>query len=31
MMLRRLANATVPYENYMEADIEIGRIRPSSK
>ena len=31
MMLRRLANAPVPYENYMEADIEIGRIRPGLK
>lgn len=30
-MLRRLANEPVPYENYMDADIEIGRLRPGNK
>lgn len=30
-MLRRLANAPVPYENYMDADIEIGRLNPKNK
>jgi hypothetical protein len=30
-MLRRLANAPVTYENYMDADIEIGRLRHETK
>ena len=30
-MLRRLAKEPVPYENYMDADIEIGQLSPRNK